>query len=734
MISAIKKWIGLDIQEERYAYADDPRFGYTHHAHVPDTWVKTTCGYCSVGCGMLLGVKDNKVVTVRGDDDHPVNDGKLCPKGLSEHYFLTAANRAQKPLMRGTDGLLVPAGWDAALDTFAKRTRDLKERHGPGAFAVLSTGQLVTEEFYALGKLVRLGMGLSHYDGNTTLCMASAVAGYRQSFGSDGPPGSYKGLEEADLIFLMGANIADNHPILWHRLMKNENRTLIVSDPRKTKTAMFADLYLPVKPRGDIDLLNGLIHLLIKWDAVDHEYIQKHTVGWEALKRHARRYVPELVARRTGIAPDVIERTARLIADSKNAYFAWTMGVNHSTQGTDTVSLINTLALITGNIGRTGAAPMSITGQCNAMGTREFGFTASMPGYRKYDSANDRADLAKIFGIAPAELPAERGRAYPDIIDGILDGTIRGLWIIGTNPVVSFPDRKRLEKALAQLDFLVVQDGFHPTPTSEFAHLVLPAGMWGEKDGSYTNSERRASRVLAGVKPPGDAKSDFDIFLAIARALGVAEKLFPGWTSPADAFAEMREVSRDRLCDYSGMTYEKMEAQGGLQWPCNDAHPDGADSLYGDAAFRTDDKRAKLFFVKSQKMPERTTNSFPLILNTGRTVEHWHTRTKTGVVPLLEKLAPSAWVEIHPKTAAFYEIGPRDKVSLRSVRGRVENLIVRVTETIQPGHVFVPFHFIEKNANDLTLPAFDPKSREPNYKQCAVQIEKMKRPRGAGRA
>lgn len=726
MMDTLKRWIGLDIREDVYAYADDPRFGYTHHAHIPDTWVKTTCGYCSVGCGMLLGVKDNKVVTVRGDEDHPVNDGKLCPKGLSEHYFLTAANRARTPFVRGSDGILSPSNWEAAAGLFAHKTREIKEKYGPGGFAVLSTGQLVTEEFYTLGKLVRLGMGLSHYDGNTTLCMASAVAGYRQSFGSDGPPGSYKGLEEADLIFLMGANIADNHPILWHRLMKNENRTLIVTDPRKTKTAMFADLYLPVKPRGDIDLINGIIHLLIKWDAVDHDFIRRHTTGFEALKKHSRRYVPALVARRTGIPPEVIERTARLIADSKNAYFAWTMGVNHSTQGTDTVSLINTLALITGNIGRTGAAPMSITGQCNAMGTREFGFTASMPGYRKYDSAKDRAELASLYGMQPMDLPAERGRAYPDIIDGILDGTIRGLWIIGTNPVVSFPDRKRLEKALSGLDFLVVQDGFHPTPTSEFAHLVLPAGMWGEKDGSYTNSERRASRVRAGTKPPGDAKSDFDIFLALSRALGVDEKLFPGWTSPADAFEEMRKVSRGRLCDYSGMTYEKMEKEGGLQWPCNDANPGGADSLYSDAAFQTEDKRAKLFFVKSQKMPERTTNSFPLILNTGRTVEHWHTRTKTGVVPLLEKLAPTAWVEIHPKTAAFYEIGPRDKVSLRSVRGRVENLIVRVTETIQPGHVFVPFHFIEKNANDLTLPAFDPKSREPNYKQCAVQIEKMK--------
>jgi len=724
VLRRFKKFLGLDIREEKYAYGIDPAFGYTHAGRIPEKWIKTTCGYCSVGCGMLLGVSEGKVVSVRGDESHPVNQGLLCPKGLSEHYYLTSPDRAISPLLQ-ENGKWVAVDWEKATQTFTDQYRSIIQKFGHDAFAVLSTGQLVTEEFYALGKLARLGMGLTNYDGNTTLCMASAVSGYKRSFGSDGPPGSYRGLETADLIFLIGANIADNHPILWHRMAKNKAKKLIVCDPRKTKTAMFADIYLPVRPRGDIDLLNGIIHLLVKWNAVDAEYIARNTTGWKELQSHVRRYTPELVERRTGVPARQIEVTARLIAESQNVYFAWTMGVNHSTQGTDTVSLINTLALITGNIGRTGAAPMSITGQCNAMGTREFGFTASMPGYRKYDSIKDRTELASLWNISPDELPEKRGRAYPDIIDGILDGSIRGLWIIGTNPVVSFPDRHRLEKAIASLDFLVVQDGFHPTPSSKFAHLILPAGMWGEKDGSYTNSERRASRVRAGTNPPGLAKTDFDIFLTIADSLGIREKLFAGWKTPEDAFLEMKKVSAGRLCDYSGMTYENMEKWGGIQWPSTIDHPEGIDSLYEGGSFPTDNKRAKLSVVRRGRTPESLSSSFPLNLNTGRTVEHWHTRTKTGAVPILEKLSPAPWVEMHPETASRYDIEPRDLVMLRSRRGKVENLIVRITETMQPGQLFIPFHFFEKNANNLTLPAFDPESREPNYKQCAVQMEKM---------
>ncbi len=727
MIRKIKNFLGLDIKEEEYAYGNASEYGYVSAKKIPEKWVKSTCGYCSVGCGMILGVKEDRIVSVRADDAHPVNLGTLCPKGLSEHLTVSSPNRAKVPLLKNASGTFQPISWDQAYALFVRSVRQTQEKYGKKSFAVLSTGQLVTEEFYAQGKLVQLGFGTNNYDGNTTLCMSSAVAGYKQSFGSDGPPGSYKGLQTADVIFLIGANIADNHPILWNHLRKNEKRTLIVSDPRKTKTAMFADLYLPINPRGDIDLLNGLIHLVIERGFAKKEFIDQHTKGFEKLREHSKKYSPEYVSEKTGLSVELIFKTFNAIANAGNVFFAWTMGVNHSTQGTDTVSLINTLALITGNIGRTGAAPMSITGQCNAMGTREFGFSSCMPGYRKFEKETDRKELAQLWNIPVEEIPVKRGYAYPDIVDGILRGEIKALWVIGTNPVVSFPDQDRLVAAFKKLDFLVVQDGFHPTPSTELAHLVLPAAIWGEKDGTYTNSERRVSRVQKAVPPPGMAKSDFEIFMDLAKHLGVHEKIFLNWKGPEDAFEELKKVSRGRLCDYSGMSYEKMLDKGGLQWPCNEDNPEGADSLYTDGEFETDDGKANLFFVDAEAMPEEVDHEFRLILNTGRTVEHWHTRTKTKDIPILNLLSPVAWVEINPRTAKYYGITPFDKISLVSKRGRVDNFLVRISETIHPKHVFVPFHFAEQCINLLTIAAFDPKSREPNYKQCAVKIEKVTR-------
>ena len=726
MINKIKHLIGLDIKEEEYAYGVDPEHGYISAAKIPDKWVKSTCGYCSVGCGMLLGVKGDKIVSVRGDKNHPVNEGDLCPKGLSEHHPLTSPDRATDPLMKQADGTFKKISWDDAYSHMVDTVKGVQSTYGKQSFGVLSTGQLLTEEFYALGKLVQLGFGTTNYDGNTTLCMSSAVVGYKQSFGSDGPPGSYKGLATADMIFLTGANIADNHPILWHHIRKNKDFKLIVCDPRKTKTAMLADLFLPLKPRREVDLLNGLIHLIIKNGKVDQDYIDNHTTGYEELAKHAAQFDLATTVERTGIPEEKILETYEAIANGKNVFFGWTMGINHSTQGSDTVSLINTLALITGNIGRTGAAPMSITGQCNAMGSREFSFSSSLPGYRKFEKEADRKELADLWKLDESLIPDARGGNYPEIIDAILDGKIKALWVIATNPLVSFPDQDRLKKALAKLELLVVQDGFHPTPTTELADLVLPAAIWGEKNGMYTNSERRASRANAAVPPPGNAKSDFDIFMDLGKQLEKSEQIFPGWTRSEDAFEEIKVISKGRLCDYSGMTIEKMMDQGGLQWPCNEANPDGSDSLYTDGIFKSDDGKAKLLFTDSEALPEETDSNYRLILNTGRTVEMWHTGTKTRNVDLLNKLAPEAWVEVNPKTAEYYGITVHDRVSLVTRRGRVDDLLVRIAETIHPDHVFMPFHFAEKCINKLTYPAFDPKSGEPNYKQCAVRLELFK--------
>lgn len=720
------RMIGISTLSEKYAYGYDQQFGYMAEEKIPESWIKTTCGYCSVGCGMLVGVRDGRAVSVRGNPDYPVNSGKLCPKGLSEHYTLQAESRARFPLLR-KNGKLTRVDWDEAIETMVDRFRAAQSKHGPDALGVLSTGQLVTEEFYALGKLVQLGFGTKNYDGNTTLCMASAVSGYKRSFGSDGPPGAYEDLQIADVIFLIGANLADNHPILCQRVERNRTKTLIVADPRVTKTAMMADLHLPLKPRSDIALINGMMHVIIRAGLVDQDYIEHHTLGFTELRRSLEKYTPEYVSGITGLSEEQIYRTALLYGRAKAAFIGWTMGVNHSTQGTATVNAINNLALITGQIGRPGAAPFSITGQCNAMGSREASFTSSLPGYRKFESAKDREELALLWNIPVDRIPAARGLAYPDIIEAALARKVRALWIIATNPLVSYPNVNTLRQAFENLDFLVVQDGFHPTPTTELAHLVLPAAIWGEKEGTYTNSERRVSKVNRAALPPGEAKPDFEIFLALARKLGCSNELFPNWRAPVDAFNEWKRVSAGRLCDYSGMTYELIERHGGIQWP----FPAGTQKiavtrLYENGHYPTESGRANLLAAEWQPFPEPPNAEFPLILNTGRTVEHWHTRTKTAEVPILDHMSPRAWLEMNPKDSARLGLKPHDKVDLISARSRVRAIELRITSIVAPGQVFMPFHFAGTNSNLVTQSAFDPISREPNYKQCAVRVEKTR--------
>jgi anaerobic selenocysteine-containing dehydrogenase len=725
----LRERIGLDHGGRRYEYAPDDRFGVLQASRVPDRWVRTTCGYCSVGCGMLIGVRDGRAVSVKGDPDHPVNLGRLCPKGLSEHQMIEGDGRLLNPRVDGHD-----VGWDEALDAMIERFALITAEHGPEAVAVLSTGQLVTEEFYALGKLVRLGLGVTHFDGNTTLCMASAVSGYKLAFGSDGPPSSYDDLALADCLLLIGANVADNHPLLMPRILDNTEGTVIAVDPRVTKTAMVADLHLPVRPRTDVTLLNGIIRLLIAEDLIDHDYVRQHTQGFAELRAHVEPFTPDRVASECGVPADDVRRAALTFGRAERGMVAWTMGVNHSVQGSDTVALIATLCAITGNIGRPGTGPFSITGQCNAMGTRETGFTASMPGYRAYDNPQDRRQLAELWDIDEARLPAARGRAYPDIIEGIVNGRIKALWVIGTNPVVSFPNRDVLDLALDRLDLLVVSDGFE-TPTTEGAHIVLPAAIWGEKDGTYTNSERRVSRVRQAVEPPGQALSDFDIILAIADRLEVRDELFPGWKVPEDAFEEWRRVSTGRLCDYSGITYDLLDEAGGVQWPWTTkmaaatvdddrATRVGTAQLYADGRFRHPDGLAKLRCVTPMPFPHYARRQYPFVLNTGRTVEHWHTRTKTGKVPILERLAPEAWIEINPADAAELKVRSGDLVTVASERGEIESIAVRVTAIVRGGEVFIPFHWNEASANRLTASEFDPISREPNYKQCSVRIDR----------
>ncbi|HIC44194.1 MAG TPA: nitrate reductase [Sulfurimonas sp.] len=731
MIYKIKNFLGLDIKEEKYKLSDDPMFGRISDEKKPDKWVLSTCGYCGVGCGLYIGVKDGKAVYTKGNPKHDVNIGTLCPKGLAEHQMINADNRVLSPLMK-KNGKHEKATWDEAYREVSNKFKEITRKHGSKAIGVISTGQLLTEEFYALGKFVQLGLRTNNYDGNTTLCMASAVVGYKQSLGSDGPVGCYEDFEEADVITLIGANISDNHPILKLHLAKNKKKPkIIVIDPRFSKTAQMADLFVPLNARTDLALINGLCYIILEQGWENTEYIAKNTNGFGTLKKHLQDYPPQEVANITGIEVKVLYEIARSIAGAKAALTAWTMGVNQSYMGTDTVSAINNLHLITGQIGRPGAAPFSITGQCNAMGTRETGFTSSLPGYRNFGDEAAAKEYADIVRIPQEWVPTERGYKYAEIIDAIDRGEIKALWIVATNPLVSFVNQKKLRSALEKLELLVVQDAFY-SDTAEIADVVFAAGTWGEKEGVYTNSERRCNRANKAVEPAGDAKSDFDIILELSGYFqNIRENLFPKWTKPEDAFNEWKKVSKGQLCDYSGITYEMLEEKGGVQWPCNEENPEGSPRLYtDDIPFRTKDAKANLLALEWIPIQEPLSKDFPVILNTGRTVEQWHTRTKTKSIDILNDLAPEAWVDLNPEDAARLEVHSGDRIALSSIRGRIEDVVVRVTQTVAVGNVFVPFHFNEQLINTLTSSTFCPKSGEPNYKQTAIQLHSQKVPTG----
>jgi len=735
-IDKAKQFLGLDIKEDKYALVDDPLFGKVAKAKAPDKWVRTTCGYCGVGCGMYIGVKDGNAVYTKGDPLHPVNMGTLCPKGLSEHEMVRADNRVASPLIR-KNGEFTPAGWDEAFSKVSSEFKRIQKEHGKGAVAVISTGQLLTEEFYALGKFVQLGLGSSNYDGNTTLCMASAVMGYKQTFGSDGPTGCYEDFSKADVILLIGANIADNHPILKLHIAKNKKMTgkkptLIVVDPRKSKTSQMADIFVPLKPRSDLALLNGLCYIIMEQGWEDEKFIRERTNGYKEFRKHImKNYPPQEVSHITGIDVKELYNLAKIYATADAAMSAWTMGVNQSSLGTDTVSAICNLALITGNLGREGASPMSITGQCNAMGTREFGFTSSIPGYRNFTNAQDRKDFADIIGVPEEIIPTKRGYAYPQIIDAIKRGEIKALWVVATNPLVSYPDQNALREALKKLDLLVVQDAFM-SDTAQIADVVFSAATWSEKEGCYTNSERRCNYAKKAIEPLGTTKSDLDIVVEFSKYFdGVHGMLFKELSTPEDVFNEIKKVSKGQLCDYSGMSYGLIEELGGIQWPCNEKAPKGTQRLYSEEMpCPTADGTANLLPLDWQPLSEMQCKGLPLILNTGRTVEQFHTRTKTGSIGILDNLAPEAWVDLSPKDAAKLKVKSGDRIALSGTRGRVDDVIVKISGTVREGNIFVPFHYNEQLINNITIPEFDPKSFEPNYKQCAVQLHSEAVPEG----
>lgn len=700
-----------------------------------EKWVYTTCGYCSTGCSMEVGVnKEGKAVTLRGVEGADVNRGKLCLKGILEYELFSTPNRGTTPLIRtATFEPYRDTTWDEAFDRTAIEIQRIQAAYGRDSFAVVSTGQILTEEFYTLGKLVRGVLGTNNYDGNTTLCMASAVSGYKRSFGSDGPPGCYADFEQTECLLAIGTNLPEQHPVIWWRLKEAYDRRrfpIIVVDPRVTMFAQMADIHLPITPGTDLVLLNALAHVILKEGLQDRAYIEAHTSGFTAFAALVEEYDPLTASKLCGIDADTIRNVARLYAKANAAMTIWTMGINQSTHGSDGVVAINNLNLITGNIGKPGGTALSITGQCNAMGTREFSSCSGLPGYRLLEKEEDRDFISNFWGVEKEFFPAKRGLFMTDIFPAIEAGHVKGMWLIATNPMTSMPNTSRIRKIMEKLEFLVVQDVYADVETARYAHVYFPAAMWGEKEGCFTNTERRVNLSRKAVEPPGQAKPDLWIFTEIAKRFERAKGMrFP--ENPAEVFEEIREVSRGRLCDYSGMTYEAIETGRGIQWPCNEIQPEGTSRLYADGVFQHPDGKAKLIPLPFIDNNERPDDQYPFWLNTGRVVEHWHTRTKTGKIGNLNKFSPIPYMEINPSAAA--RLGLRQMAYARVVSRRSSAVvIVQCTERVAPDAIFIPMHYHDC-VNRLSLGLLDPYSRQPAYKQGAVRIERIDDQEGAAR-
>jgi ferredoxin-nitrate reductase len=732
----------------------------------PTRWVQSCCVLCSNGCALDVGVKDGRMVAVRGRAVDRVNRGRLGPKGLHGWVANRSGDRLTQPLVR-RDGHLEPASWDEAMGRIVRRSRELLDQFGPMAIGVYNTGQLFLEDYYALGLVTSAGLGTPHVDGNTRLCTATAEWALEETFGTDGQPGSYADVDVTDCIFQVGHNVASQQTVLWMRILDRRAGPnppkLIVVDPRATLTAKEADIHLAPRVGTNVALLNGLIHCLIQNGHYDKAWLDAHTVGFDDLVEKTGKWPPERVEQVTGVPARLLREAADALGTTPTLLSSVLQGVYQSNQATAAACQVNNIHLLRGLIGRPGAGILQMNGQPTAQNTRECGANGAPPAFLNHENPRHMAHLAHHWNVDPQIIPDWQEHTHVlEQVRLLEQGAIKMWWVIATNPAVSLPELHRIRRVLENPDlFLVVQDAFL-TETAQRADVVLPAAIWGEKTGTFTNADRTVHLSEQAIEPPGEARSDFQIFLDYARRMDFRDKdgaPLIKFATPEGAFDDFKALTRGRPCDYSGLSYAKLRGGSGIQWPCNEQFPNGAERLYTDqifntaaeycesyghdlmtgalrtaAEYRANDPKGKALIKAAEYEPpkEQPDADYPLWLTTGRVVYQFHTRTKTGRSPELNAAAPDVYVQLAPEDAAAHGIADGDWVEVESRRGRVQGP-ARVGD-IAPGHVFVPWHYgywddpdRPRAANELTLTMWDPVSKQPHFKYAAVRLQRIER-------
>jgi ferredoxin-nitrate reductase len=730
----------------------------------PEQWVQSTCVLCSNGCGMDIGIKDGRIVGVRGRAVDRVNHGRLGPKGLHGWEANMSRDRLTQPLVR-RGGRLEPATWDEAMSLIVQRSKELVEQDTASAIGFYNTGQMFLEEYYTLGVIGKAGLGTPHMDGNTRLCTATAADALMESFGVDGQPGSYSDIDVTDCIMHFGHNVAATQTVLWTRVrdrMAGPNPPkLIVVDPRRTATAREATIHLTPRLGTNVALLNGILNLIIEAGQIDRAYIAAHTVGFEKLEKTVAKWPAERVETVTGVPARQLKEVANILGTTPTLVTTLLQGVYQSNQATEAACQVNNLHLIRGLIGKPGAGLLQMNGQPTSQNTRECGANGELPGFRNWNNPKHVEELAEIWNVDKSIIPSYGPPTHAMQIWRYAEaGSIKLLWIICTNPAVSLPELHRVRDILKKDDlFVIVQDSFL-TETGELADVVLPAAMWAEKTGTFTNTDRTVHISYKAIEPPGEARSDFDIFLDYARRMDFRDKAgapLIKWNDPESAFEAWKVCSKGRPCDYTGITYAKLTGGSGIQWPCNEQYPSGKERLYEDGVFGTFAEYAEIYghdletgaemepdqykanepmgraILKSadyQEPLEKPDDDYPFWFTNGRVVYHWHTRTKTAHSPALNQAAPDAFIQIAEVDAQQYGINEGDLVEVESRRGKIQ-APARIGD-IEKGHLFAPFHYgywdnpdRRTAANELTMSKWDPVSKQPYFKYSAVRIRKV---------